>query len=111
MRRGACAPAGLRTTGAKLKHSAVSNTVDLFRSIDIQYLQCVEKLVCRLLKRSQMEGRAKFDEAYAWYVEASRTSATKHMSLFSSLLAIAREQRKIKHLLRVEIRRNRSLLS
>jgi hypothetical protein len=38
MCRGVWAPARLRTISAKLKHSTMVSTVDLFRNMDVRYL-------------------------------------------------------------------------
>jgi hypothetical protein len=56
--------------------------------LPLRYTSLLTNSQYRLLKRSQRQGRAKFDELRRTlqYVEASRASATKHVRLFSSLM-------------------------
>jgi hypothetical protein len=51
--------------------------------------ECAEKLCLQAAQKIAEARRAKFDELRRTlqYVEANRASATKHMSLFSSLLS------------------------
>ena len=71
-------------------------------------LRSAEKLCLQAAQKISEARRAKFDELRRTlqYVEANRASATKHMSLFSSLLSYAAFL-----LCQRVIRRSRSALS